>query len=149
LSKDYTCEADYSWIEDKDGEVSFPNGTTLPVSIPGHFGGDDSKLDPEELLAGAVNSCISVTMLGVLRRAGAPIDAVVDYQARAEGSYGKGESGLEFKEFVVVAEFVVEDESAAGELRTKIESNEIECLVTETLNVPTRLETTVQIQEQV
>lgn len=143
MSDDHTCEATYEWVEGKDGKVNFSDKESIPVSLPEVFGGDGNKVNPEEMLAGSVVSCTAVTLMGVLRRAGAPVDAVESFDAETEGTYGKTPDGLNFKEFVIKASFVVETGGPVDELRRKLKTTDVNCIVEKTLNVDVRLESEV------
>lgn len=142
MSEDLTCTANFEWTGEKTGKLNISGKASLPVSVPAEFGGDGSKINPEELLAGSLNACTSLTFLGVLDRAGAPLDAIRGYQAETDGRYGKGESGMEFKEFVIDAQFTVAP-GAAEKLRKKVESTEVRCLVEKYLQVPVKLNTKI------
>ena len=56
------------------GEIQ-TDGFTLELSGPESMGGRGVGTNPEELLVGAVSSCFTATLFGVLRRAQLPVDS--------------------------------------------------------------------------
>jgi osmotically inducible protein OsmC len=57
------------------GEIQ-TDGLALELSGPESMGGRGAGTNPEELLVGAVSSCFTATLFGVLRRARLPVDSV-------------------------------------------------------------------------
>ncbi|HEX7057176.1 MAG TPA: OsmC family protein [Bacilli bacterium] len=81
---DLRFEARLEWSglgKDGEGKATL-NGETLVVSAPASMGGKGVGASPEDLLIGAVSSCYSGTLLGVLKRTGLAASSV---QVRAEG----------------------------------------------------------------
>jgi organic hydroperoxide reductase OsmC/OhrA len=148
MSKDMTCSSDFEWAGGKDGIINFSDKMQLPVSVPPVFGGDKEKVNPEELLSASLNACTSITLLGTLKRTGAPMEDVQSFTANTEGRYGKGKSGLEFKEFVINARFTVKPGGDADTLRKKVESTEVHCLVEKHLQIPVTLNSEVIIASE-
>ncbi len=52
-------------------------GKEVQVSAPANMGGKGVGTSPEELLLSGITSCYSGTLMGVLRKAGLPVDKVV------------------------------------------------------------------------
>ncbi len=133
----FTSSTHFEWIADKSGDLNFDDKETIPISVPGDFGGDDEKVNPEELLAGAVDACFGLTFLDYLSRSGAEIE---EFEVKAEGRYEKGKNGLEFTEFILDARIGIGPDQNESELQELLEKGKTECLVTKTLNVPVKLE---------
>ncbi len=140
MARSFKCSTDFEWIAEKDGELNFEEKETIPVSVPPEFGGDGNKVNPEELLNGAINTCFGLTFFGYLSRSGAEVE---EFKVHSEGHYGKGKSGLEFTEFVLHAKVGISAEQDEAELQSLLEKGETECLITKSLDVPVKLETEI------
>jgi organic hydroperoxide reductase OsmC/OhrA len=73
-----TTEASYG----RGAELSKPEGqTAIPVSSIPLFGGDGSRWNPEDLIAGALSTCHMLTFLAIANKARV---VVTGYQDKAE-----------------------------------------------------------------
>ena len=76
-------------------EVAIPGKAPLTCSSAGAFKGDESKLNPEDLLVAALAGCHMLTYLSLCARAGIE---VVTYEDQASGRMTKKDGRLRFTE---------------------------------------------------
>lgn len=62
----------------RNHEVSFGTGQTLLLSATEEYRGDPSRVNPEELLVGALSSCHMMTFLALAARGGLVVDHYAD-----------------------------------------------------------------------
>ena len=84
-------ETALTWTSGKEGRLQSGNCPEIEVSTPPEFGGPPDIWSPEDLLAGAVGSCVMTTSLFYLERAGIK---PLSYQSRATAILDKSKEGL-------------------------------------------------------
>jgi len=74
----------------RDHRIQFEGRPAIEASSAPAFVGDPNRLNPEEMLTGALSSCQMLTYLAVMARSRIP---VVAYTDKATGYMEKGEDG--------------------------------------------------------
>jgi peroxiredoxin-like protein len=72
----FEIEATWQGTGKEGGGVARMSGYEIPVSGPTSMNGKGVGTSPEELLLTGVTACYSGTLVGVLKKAGLPVDSV-------------------------------------------------------------------------
>lgn len=115
----------------------------IPVGAPPQFGGAESVWSPEELLVGAVVTCLKTTFDSFARRESL---AVARWKASGTGILAKGSSGPWFTEIMIHVSL----ETAPGreqEARRVLALAERNCILSKSVTCPVHVELTVQVAE--
>lgn len=116
-----------------------PPREPIALGPPPQFGGTDRVWSPEELLIGATLECLWTTFLAYAKRDG--LD-VLEWSATGVGVLDRGPRVPVFTSITLAVELHV----AAGDedrARRLLERAEQGCIISNALNVPVTLETTV------
>lgn len=115
----------------------------IPVGAPPQFGGSESVWSPEELLVGAVVTCLKTTFDAFARRDSLP---VTSWRASGTGVLAKGSSGPWFTEIVIHVSL----ETEAGheqDARRVLAVAERNCILSKSVTFPVHVELTVETAE--
>ncbi len=74
----------------RNHEVRFDNGTVIPASAAPAYSGDITRVDPEELLVGALSNCHMLTFLAIASKKKFVVDS---YRDEAVGYMEKNAEG--------------------------------------------------------
>ena len=80
--KTFRYQNDLTWKSGLRGTVASPGKHEVVVGSPPEFKGEEGLWSPEELLVGALNTCLMLTFLSYAKHKGLE---VVSYQSHAEG----------------------------------------------------------------
>ena len=83
----------------KGGELQSEGKSRLGVCPPPEFGGDAGVWTPEELLSGAVGSCLMMTALFFIKKQKLQLSS---FEVEATASMQKGSAGFEFTNVAVI-----------------------------------------------
>ena len=119
-----------SWNSGKKGRLKAGNIPEIEVATPPEFGGPPDIWSPEDLLAGAVNSCIMTTSLYFLERSGIEL---LSYDSRATARVEKSKEGLVVTGVTVEVEISVADEANIEKAYATVEKAEKSCLISKSL----------------
>ena len=84
----FQFENTVSWTSGRRGSLSAAEHPRLEVGSPPAFKGAPDVWCPEDLLIGALNTCLMLTFLAVAQRRGVP---VVAYKSSAQGTLERSE----------------------------------------------------------
>jgi len=116
-------------------QLSAPALPSISIGAPPQFGGRDAVWSPEQLLLGAVLSCLKTTFDAYAARARVRVAA---WRGTASGTLDKGSGGPVFSSI----QLSVEIETASGDgaqAKALLESAENHCIVSRALVVPVEL----------
>jgi organic hydroperoxide reductase OsmC/OhrA len=108
----------------------------IVIGAPPQFGGADRAWSPEDLLLGAVLSCLRTTFDAYARRIGLVASS---WRGRATGTLDKGRAGPVFSSIRLEVDLEVEpgEEARAEEV---IRRAERDCIISRALSAPVALE---------
>jgi organic hydroperoxide reductase OsmC/OhrA len=138
----YVYENLLVWTGDKTGRLTCPGVTEIEVSTPPEFGGPEGYWSPEQLLVGAVSSCLQSTFLFFAEKSAITL---VESSCKASGRMEKTPEGLRFTG--VEVSFVVKvageaDREKVLRLESKLEKY---CPVSASLKCPVTLHLEVSV----
>jgi organic hydroperoxide reductase OsmC/OhrA len=119
----------------KGGSLWSEERAPIPIGAPPQFGGSGLVWSPEELLVGAVLSCVRTTFDAYAARKGL---VVRDWSGTAEGVLDKSRTGPVFTSIRLVITLEVEpgDEERAAEI---LERAEKDCIITVAVKAPVEM----------
>jgi organic hydroperoxide reductase OsmC/OhrA len=145
-AKAYDFPVGVRWVAGKRTVVSVAGKDDLPVATPPEFkGGIEGVWSPEDLFVGSIAACFTVTLAGIADRRGiALLGLTVDGDGivtqRHDGRFGFSEVVLHVR-LETYPEFEHEAAEAAH-------AAEVGCLVACSVDLPVRLDLTVQTPER-
>lgn len=124
-----------------DGRLSAPPRTGIAVGAPPQFGGSDQVWGPEELLIGAVLSCLWTTFQAFARREALEVRG---WSATVTAVLDRSPTGPIFTSIAQSVELAVAtaDEERA---RRTLAAAEKHCIIANTLRVPVTLEVLLRL----
>jgi peroxiredoxin-like protein len=142
MAREHRFPVRVAWDGARRTTASVEGKHPLDVATPPEFRGTDPDVwSPEDLLVGAVGTCLAVTVAALAEREGLPLH---DLDVAAEGVVGKRPDGrFGFVRVSQVVDVVV-DAGREGDARAVVERAEETCLVSVSLNVPVDLEVRVR-----
>jgi organic hydroperoxide reductase OsmC/OhrA len=127
----------------RDFRIDFEGKPSLQGSAAGVYKGDDTHVNPEDLLVASLSSCHFLSYLAECARAGVE---VVDYRDDAEGTMQIKDGAMRFTEVVLRPQVLV----APGADRTKAESLHENahhaCFIANSVNFPVCYQATVKVR---
>jgi organic hydroperoxide reductase OsmC/OhrA len=119
---------------DKEGNavISMSGAENVSIGPPELYGGSKDTLNPEEMFAAAVNSCIMLVFQHFARKKHINL---ISYKANADAKVEKTKNGLRFTEVTVNAEVEVEQHNK-DKVKKAAELAEKYCLVSNSVNCP-------------
>ncbi len=108
-------------------------GKEYEVGPAPEFGGKEGLLNPEEMIVGAVNSCLMMTFFYFVKKADV---RVISYESKAKGTVEKGKEGLRFVSVEVDAKVIVDSADLSEKIRNFGQLAEKYCLVSRSLSCP-------------
>ncbi|MFO8008120.1 MAG: OsmC family protein [Candidatus Brocadiia bacterium] len=130
------------WERERRGVLSSEGKPDLEVATPPEFKGHEGVWSPEDMLVGALETCIMLTFLYYADRAGVELKS---YQSECEGTLQMGSGGMSFSDFTVQADITVAAEEQVEAAREAIGKAESACLITRSLDG----ETSVTVEAEV
>ena len=103
------------------------------VGPPAQYGGDPNSLNPEEMLVGAVNSCLMLVFYHFVKKY--EVD-VLSYSSDAEGKIEKTKNGLRFTNVQVKAKESLGNTDTAQKIEELAQLADKYCLVSNSLACP-------------
>jgi organic hydroperoxide reductase OsmC/OhrA len=130
-------ETTVSWSSGKEGHLHAGGNPEIEVATPAEFGGPKNKWTPEDLIAGAVGSCMMTSSLFFLEKAGIKLTS---YVSNATAIMDKTREGLAITGISVEVTITVADEADIESAYTAIEKAEATCPVSKALKFSITLE---------
>ncbi len=135
-------ETTVAWESGKQGRLHARGNPDIKVATPPEFGGPQNTWSPEDLLAGAVASCMMTTSLFFLEKAGIK---PLSYLSNAAAVMEKTASGLAFTEVSVAVSVSVANAEEIDTVYSAIEKAEKSCPVSKSLNCKVTLSIQVDL----
>ena len=123
-------ETTVRWDSGKEGKLNSGGKHEISVATPPEFGGPHNIWSPEDLVAGAVASCVMTSSLFFLEKAGIEPHS---YLSKAEAVMEKTSAGLAFTGIQVDVSVSVEAEDEIEKAYNAIEKAEKSCPVSKSL----------------
>ena len=123
------------WKGGEQADLLSPAKPTLAIEPPPEFGGHDNVWSPEDLLLGAVESCLLLTVLFFVDKMKIRMRG---YRSKAVARMARTPQGLRFQGVDVEIEGDLESEEDAPKFRNAVAQAESRCPVGAALNCPVR-----------
>ena len=133
-----------SWLGGGSASLHTSGRPELQLSQPLAFGGEPDKWTPEELLTGAVESCVLMTFLYFVKRHHV---GLCRYTSHAAARVEKTPDGLRFTEMTLTLEVGVASPADVDKAADAVELAEKYCPVSHALNFPVHIQRTVTVAE--
>jgi organic hydroperoxide reductase OsmC/OhrA len=135
-----------TYLEWKGGQqiaLSADQKPGLTVTPPKEFGGTGQEWSPEELMGGAVDSCLLLTTLYFVRTLKIELTS---YRSSATVQMDRTADGLRFQEITLKIDAAVSKDEDVGKMKSAIEQAEAHCPVSAVVKCPVNvvLETRVE-----
>ena len=124
------------WKAEKEGRLHAGGNPEITVATPPDFGGPHNTWSPEQLLTGAVGTCLMTSALYFLDQEGV---AVQSYMSNATGTMDRAREGLAFMGVSVEISITVADEADVEKARQAVLRAEKGCPVSKALHFPVRV----------
>lgn len=123
----------------KDNRLHAPPRDSIGLGPPPQFGGTDREWSPEELLVGATLECLWTTFAAFAKRDGL---SVIEWSGTGTGILDRGQPVPAFTSITLAVDLRVApgDEERATRILEKAEKN---CIISNALRVPVKLEMSV------
>ena len=121
----------------RDHEITIAGKAPIPGSAAAAYRGDDTRLNPEDLLMASLSACHFLSYLFVCARAGIE---VVDYQDAAEGTMQLKDGATRFTEVVLHPRVVVAAGTDLSKAQALHEKAHHGCFIASSVNFPVRYE---------
>ncbi len=126
----WNYETTVSWTSGKEGRLHAGGNPEIGVAAPPEFGGPQNMWSPEDLLAGAVGSCVMTTFIFFLEKSGVKL---LSYLSNANATVEKTSEGLAFTGISVDVSISVENEADIDKAEAALQRAEAGCLVSKAL----------------
>ena len=119
-----------AWKSDRRGVMSASQHPSLEVGSPPEFKGTPDVWCPEDLLIGALNTCLMLTFLALARRKNLEVTA---YESTAHGTVENSSGKFRVTRVVVQPRVTLKDEASAAAARTVAKETKEACMVTNSI----------------
>ena len=130
------------WKAGKEGRIHASGNPEIQIAAPGEFGGPSNVWSPENLLAGAVGSCLMTSTLHFLERAHVDLRS---YMSNATGTVEKTQDGLVFTSIGVDISMAVGGQGDVEKARQAADTAEKSCPISRTVKCPVRVHVDVNV----
>lgn len=133
-------ETTISWDSGKEGRLHSGGKSEIRVASPPEFGGPHNQWTPEDLVSGAVSSCIMTSSLFFLEKAGIK---PLSYLSNASATMEKTPSGLAFTGVTVDVSVAVKTEDEIEKAYSAVRKAKESCPVSKSLTCDVTLKAKV------
>ena len=119
-----------AWKSDRRGIMSASQHRSLEVGAPPEFKGTPDVWCPEDLLIGALNTCLMLTFLALARRKNVEVMA---YESTAHGMVENSSGKFRVTHVVVQPRVTLKDEAAAATASGVAKETKEACMVTNSI----------------
>jgi peroxiredoxin-like protein len=119
-----------AWKSDRRGIMSAAQHPSLEVGSPPEFKGTPDVWCPEDLLIGALNTCLMLTFLALARRKNLEVMA---YESTAHGTVESSSGKFRVTHVVVQPRVTMKDEASAALALNVIKETKDACMVTNSI----------------
>ncbi len=134
--KSFHYKAKTTWSSARRGLLSAAKKPDIVVGSPPEFRGEADVWAPEELLVGALNTCMMLTFLTLARARGL---APVGYESEAEGLLANVDGTYHFTEVTVRPRVALESEAELDAARNAMDDVEAHCFIANSINAKVTL----------
>jgi organic hydroperoxide reductase OsmC/OhrA len=120
----------------EEADLACDGKPTLAITPPPAFGGKADCWSPEDLLVGAVESCLLLTALYFVGKLKIRLNA---YRSRAEGTMAKTPNGLRFTGMTVTVTATLASPDDVPKMQQAIAQAEKFCPVSNAVNYPVKV----------
>lgn len=128
--KSFRYKANTVWSSARRGTLSASGKPHIDVGSPPEFKGEPNIWAPEELLVGAVNTCMMLTFLTLAQAKGL---TPVRYESEAEGLLENIEGKYRTTEVMVRPRVSLEDKAELERAREIMEGVEAQCFISNSI----------------
>ncbi|MFH1965803.1 MAG: OsmC family protein [Acidobacteriota bacterium] len=133
-------ETTVSWTSDKEGRLHAGGNPEIIIATPPEFGGPKNRWTPEDLLAGAVGSCVMTSSIFFLEKGGVKL---LSFLSNATAIMEKTREGLAITEISVDVRIAVANEEDIEKAYSAMQKAEATCPVSKALKCGVSLKTSV------
>ncbi len=119
-----------AWKSDWRGTMSASQHPSLEVGSPPEFRGTPDVWCPEDLLIGALNTCLMLTFLALAHRKNVE---VIAYESTAHGTVDNSSGKFRVTRVIVQPRVTLKDEVEAAAARSVIKETKEVCMVTNSI----------------
>ena len=120
------------------------DGVTLPMSSAPGYGGDPSRVNPEQLFVAALSSCQALTYLVLASRSGVRI---VSYTDDAEGWLGSDGARMRMSKVTLRPRITIEPGADQARALDLVDKAHQRCFIGNSVSTPVQVEPTVAFAE--
>ena len=139
-----TCRTNAEWLgrrgvrfaDDRDGKPA------MLIANPPELDGRPNEWTPEDLLVGAIETCLLLTFTSMVERHRLPVEA---YSSEAEGTLELQDGAYHVARIRVHPTIVVTDQTAAGRVLKLIEAAHRECIIANSVSASVLVEPEVVV----
>jgi peroxiredoxin-like protein len=124
--KTFTYRTSAEWLGKRNVRFSAPTKSSILVSNPPEFRGDEGFLTPEELFIGAVETCLLISFAALVEKHKLPVEA---YYSEAEGILEDDDGHYRFTRVIIRPTIVVTDASCGEKVCDMIHRAHQDCLI--------------------
>lgn len=135
------CRAE--WGGDSTSDLEFDGKESITVSSPEEFGGPGGHVTPEDLQAGALNSCYLMSFLFFVDRQGLDVTSC---QCETTAILEKGRGGWNFDSFLIDVTAVVGERQAEEPVLDALNKAKDVCFVSKALKPEIELEVGLEVE---
>jgi organic hydroperoxide reductase OsmC/OhrA len=133
------------WRSEKEGRLHAGGNPEITVATPPDFGGPRNEWSPEQLLMGAIGSCLMTSALYYLQKSGIELRS---YMSNVAGTLDKTPSGLGFTSVAVEISVALADQADIENAREALSLAETGCPVSKALQCPVHVHADVRWSEK-
>jgi len=140
--KTFRYNNDLSWKSGLRGTIVSPGKHDVVVGSPPEFKGEEGVWSPEELLVGALNTCLMLTFLSYAKHKGLE---VVSYQSHAEGLLENVDGKYRVTQIAVEPRVAVKSEGDVGRAGEIMASAKEGCFISNSITAAVKLNPQFQV----
>ena len=130
------------WRSEKEGWLHASGNPKITVATPPDFGGPHNEWSPEQLLMGAIGSCLMTSALYYLRKSGIELRS---YMSNVAGTLGKTREGLAFTRIDVEVSITVGASDDVEKAQRADEKAQQTCLVSKAMKCTVNVNSLVNV----
>ena len=132
------------WAGGEAADLKSRGKPTLEITPPLEFGGKGDSWSPEELLVGALESCMLLTTLYFVGKLKVGLSA---YESHAVGRMERTVDGLRFQKIGVEIHVVVKSPEDEEKMRKAVKQAEAFCPVSAVVSCPIQVNVTTEVKD--
>ena len=141
MSEYVTC---LEWKGGQELELSADQKPGLTVTPPKEFGGTGQEWSPEEIMGGAIDSCLLLTTLFFVKNLNIEL---VSYRSSATVEMHRTEAGLRIQEITLNIEAAVRQDADIAKMNSAIEKAKMYCPVSNVVKCPVKVLVETRVQK--